>query len=132
MMVFVDTSALYAFIDVRSAAHRGVLSAWHAALAQDDTFVSSSYVVVETAALLQRRLGIQAVRDLHDHIAPALDIVWVDEEMHRAAMRTLLDTGRRDLSLVDCVSFAVMRRLSIGRAFTLDRHFQERGFECVP
>jgi predicted nucleic acid-binding protein len=35
---------------------------------------------------------------------------------------------RRDLSLVDCVSFEVMRRNGITRAFAVDRHFQELGF----
>jgi predicted nucleic acid-binding protein len=33
---------------------------------------------------------------------------------------------------VDCVSFEVMRRLGIRRAFTLDEHFREQGFEVVP
>jgi predicted nucleic acid-binding protein len=36
---------------------------------------------------------------------------------------------RRGLSLVDCTSFAIMRRQAITRAFHFDRHFQEQGFE---
>jgi len=33
--------------------------------------------------------------------------------------------------VVDCISFAVMRRLGIKRAFTNDRHFQAAGFETL-
>jgi predicted nucleic acid-binding protein len=36
---------------------------------------------------------------------------------------------RRGLSLVDCTSFAIVRRQAITRAFHFDRHFQEQGFE---
>jgi predicted nucleic acid-binding protein len=44
----------------------------------------------------------------------------------------LLTANRRQLSLVDCVSFEMMRRLGIKTAFTYDRHFSEQGFECLP
>jgi len=40
----------------------------------------------------------------------------------------LLTAGRRELSLVDCVSFACMRRQGLTRAFHFDRHFREQGF----
>jgi predicted nucleic acid-binding protein len=39
--------------------------------------------------------------------------------------------NRRSLSLVDCVSFVVMRQLAIRDAFAFDRHFEEQGFTLV-
>lgn len=36
------------------------------------------------------------------------------------------------LSLRDAASFIVMRDRHLRRAFTLDRHFREAGFEIVP
>ena len=36
------------------------------------------------------------------------------------------------LSFVDCTSFAVMKRLAIGTAFTLDRDFKAMGFAVLP
>ncbi|MDP2857839.1 MAG: VapC toxin family PIN domain ribonuclease, partial [Bacillota bacterium] len=44
----------------------------------------------------------------------------------------LLTAGRRNLSLVDCVSFDVMRRLGMEKAFAFDAHFAEQGFQCMP
>jgi predicted nucleic acid-binding protein len=65
-------------------------------------------------------------------VLPLLSVQWGTEPDHDSAMATLLAANRRDLSLVDCVSFAAMRRLGVSRAFTLDDHFREQGFECLP
>lgn len=45
---------------------------------------------------------------------------------------TTLTANRRQLSLVDCVSFTVMRERGIKTAFVFDDHFEEQGFECIP
>ena len=44
----------------------------------------------------------------------------------------LLAASRRGLSLVDCVSFEVMRESGLKSAFTFDGHFREYGFTAVP
>jgi len=61
-----------------------------------------------------------------------LSVIWVDEPLHRAARGAFLAVGHRDLSLVDCVSFEVMRREGLVRAFSFDAHFSAAGFELVP
>lgn len=94
--------------------------------------VTSNYVLVEAFALLQARLGIEAVRAFHDAILPVLQVIWTTREDHEAATQALLVAGRRRLSLVECTSFQLMRRLGATRVFTFDRHFAEQGFEVVP
>lgn len=69
---------------------------------------------------------------LDAEVLPALEIHWVDEGTQRSAVHALLVAARRDLSLVDCVSLEVMRRLGTDRAFTLDQHFSEQGFQVLP
>lgn len=49
-----------------------------------------------------------------------------------AGVAAVLTAGRKRLSLVDCVSFTVMRELGVRRALTLDGHFAEQGFEVRP
>jgi predicted nucleic acid-binding protein len=40
------------------------------------------------------------------------------------------ESGRMgDASIVDCISFAVMRRLALTEAFTNDQHFAAAGFK---
>jgi len=47
-------------------------------------------------------------------------------------MGALLTAAARDLSLVDCVSFAIMRERNLDTAFAFDRHFTQQGFTCIP
>jgi predicted nucleic acid-binding protein len=97
-------------------------------LAAKQDLVTTSYVLVETIALLQHRFGLAAVRSFQDDVAPVLGVVWVDAELQAEGTAALLTAGRRELSLIDCVSFACMRRLGVTRAFHFDRHFREQGF----
>ncbi len=46
-------------------------------------------------------------------------------------MSALLTAGRRDLSLVDCVSFDSMRRQGVPDAFAFDQDFVEQGFRLL-
>jgi predicted nucleic acid-binding protein len=42
-----------------------------------------------------------------------------------------LGRRKRRLSLVDAVSFVLMRQRNIGEAFALDPHFEEEGYSLV-
>lgn len=132
MTVFVDTSALLAMLDAGDLFHPQASDGWRSLIESDEALLSTSYVLVETFALCQRRLGLDAVLVLDREIVPLLEVVWVDEPLHRTAVSALLTASRRRLSLVDCSSFEAMRRRDIARAFTFDRHFAEQGFETVP
>lgn len=132
MSVFIDTSALYAVLDRDDAFHVVARATWASLLGDDDSLFTSNYVWVECCALVQNRLGIEALRTLADDVLPVITLQWITEADHRAAMAAVLAAGRRDLSLVDCSSFEVMRRLTLRKAFAFDRHFNEQGFEVIP
>jgi predicted nucleic acid-binding protein len=89
-------------------------------------------VIVEVAALLQGRLGLEALREFAADVLPIVQIHYVDEGHHRSAFHALLVASRRKLSLVDCVSFESMRRSGLERAFCFDPHFAEQGFTVLP
>ncbi len=128
-MIFVDTSALYALLDVDDAAHSEARAFFETGPLP---LLTHNYVIVETAALVHRRLGPATARALLEDLLPALHTRWVDEELHRAALSAFLAAVRRRTSLVDWVSFEVMRREAIREAFTFDRDFSVQGFTIVP
>lgn len=130
--IFIDTSAFLAVLDADDDHHAPAKNAWGEILASGSLLVTSNYILVETFALVQNRLGLQAIRVFQEDIVPLLAIRWVDATIHAAATSALLAANRKKLSLVDCVSFEVMRHAAIRCAFTFDRHFQEQGFDCVP
>ena len=132
MTVFIDTSALFALLDMRDAKHRLATQIWEELRDADTRLLTSNYVVVEIVSLSQKRLGVAAARMFMDNISPLLQVEWVSKELHDTAIQSLLLAVRRDLSLVDCTSFELMRRYSIQTAFTFDKHFQEYGFKSLP
>ncbi|MDI3280730.1 MAG: PIN domain-containing protein [Bacillota bacterium] len=130
-MVYLDTSALLAVLDAADEYHLLAKEVWTALLTSGATLVASNYVLVETYALLQRRLGMEAVQVFHADIVPLLKVEWVSEAVHLCGAHALVTANRRSLSLVDCVSFEVMRRLGIKEVFTFDQDFAEQGFHCL-
>jgi predicted nucleic acid-binding protein len=129
--VFVDTSALLPILDPDDDAHR-VAAETFSSLLNEEPLVAHNYVVVETAALVQRRLPRLQLRVLLEDIIPLVEVVWIGIETHEAAVSAFLRGPGRRTSLVDRVSFEVMRRHAMETAFAFDRDFAEEGFRTVP
>ena len=130
MTALVDTSAIYALLagnDENHAAANEALDSF-----AEEPLLTHNYVVLESAALVQRRLGVPAVRALFDDLLPAFELIWVDEHTHRAAAAALIASANDRVSLVDWTSFEVMRQRGIDRAFAFDDDFAEQGFALVP
>lgn len=129
--VFVDTSALLAFLVRTDVAHERALSTFKRLEAMEASLVTSSYVLVELYALLARRFGVDKVVAFRDGLSPLLDVVWVEREQHERGLDLLIKRDKRRLSLVDTSSFVLIRTLGIDRVFAYDPHFEREGFILV-
>jgi len=129
---FIDTSALYALLVRTEDRHADVVRAFRGLLEGGRPVYTTSYVVVETIALLQHRIGLPPVRDFDQHMAPALSVEWVSQGLHRKGVERLLREDRRRLSLVDCVSLEFMHAQGLRDALALDPHFEEAGYRLLP
>ena len=132
MSVFADTSGLYALLVGSEEGHADLVQAFRDVLTGNRPLQTTSYVLIETIALLQNRIGLEPVRDFDEHVLPLLSVEWVSEDLHRRGVRRLSKENRRRLSLVDCVSFEFMRRQGINDVLGLDRHFEEAGYRLLP
>jgi len=132
MRIFVDTSAFLAIIDGDDHFHPLALRFWEQQLSGSAVLLTSNYVVLETTALIQNRLGLEAVSVFHEEVLPVIYQEWINPDLHQKAVMALLAARRRDVSLVDYTSFVLMRHLGIRTAFTFDLHFAEQGFETLP
>ena len=129
--VFADTSALLALLSTTDENHARAKRAFAHLRARQALLLSTSYVLVETYALVGRRLGLDAARSFRADFAPLIDVVWIDETLHNAGLDLLFNRRKRMLSLVDAVSFIVMRRRLVAEAFAIDPHFDQEGFSVV-
>jgi predicted nucleic acid-binding protein len=127
-MIFLDTSAIYAMADRGDPRHESAKERFQAVLDLGERILTHNYVLVETMALIQSRLGLAAALNLA-HDCRAFDIEWVDEATHEEAVRRLARVGKRHVSLVDQVSFLIMRRRGVRTALAFDPDFEEEGFQ---
>jgi uncharacterized protein len=116
----------------RDAHHGEAAEVWRGLVAGGTGIITTSYVLLETYSVLQRRYGLPYVNQLRLAATRLLGAHWVTRDQHEAALAALLAANRRDLSLVDCASFIVMRELGVETAFAFDPHFAEQGFTVIP
>ncbi|NOY45200.1 MAG: PIN domain-containing protein [Deltaproteobacteria bacterium] len=129
--VFIDTSAILALLNRTDRVHETAKRIFEGLAARRAVLLTTSYILVETYALLGRRFGPKAAREFREKFVPLLDVTWVDEDLHERALDEWLRRDSRQLSLVDVVSFLVMRRKGISEAFGFDRHFDAEGFSLL-
>lgn len=132
MSAFVDTSGLYALLVASEETHTEAVRSLRRLLEGSRTLWTTSYVLVETVALLEHRIGLAVVRDFEDNIVPLLSVVWVSQDLHGKGLARLLREDRRSLSLVDCVSLEFIRSLGLRDVLGLDHHFEEAGCRLLP
>ena len=120
MGLFVDTSIWYAAADSSDPNN----SRAKALLAAGESLITSDHVLIETWALIRNKIGRHAAERfweaLRDGVAVIEPIGVADLE---AAWQTGIAYPDQDFSIVDRTSFAVMRRLGIERAASLDSDF---------
>jgi uncharacterized protein len=129
-VTFVDTSAIYAWADVDDPNHRTAVRRLDTLIDRAEALLTHNYVLVESMALLQSRLGHSAATKLAKDAA-AFAIEWVDDDLHAAGVRELERSRARRISLVDHISFLVMRRRRVTTAFAYDADFTAAGFRLL-
>jgi predicted nucleic acid-binding protein len=125
--MLLDTSGLLCFHHAAEPQHEEAVTFFHAA----PTRITHSYVLAEFVALaVVRRLPRQAtlafVAELQDN--PLVQVVYVDEPLHREALAFLQQRLDKAWSLCDAVSFLLMQQQGIVEALTTDAHFEQAGF----
>lgn len=126
-MIFLDTSAIYAWADAADPNHHTAVQRLQAILESGHELLTHNYVLVESIALLQARLGVGAATKLAKD-STAFVIEWVDDDLHASGIRELERSKKRHLSFVDHISFLVMQRRHVATAFAFDPDFASAGF----
>ena len=131
-MTYVDSSAFFAIISPSDKNHQAAVATWLELGKKREHLVISHYVMIETITLLHARLGAAAVEKYLGDIQPVIEVVWAEVGSHVAAVTAMLaHPGKGGPSLVDCMSFEVIRERRITDVFTYDRHFDGHGFRII-
>ena len=129
-MIFIDTGAFLGRFLIGDQHHVRALELWKKADRQSEHCVTSNFVLDETFTFLARRSNYSYAAEkarvtYRSNILHILRPVLEDE---LAALDVFEKFADQQVSFTDCVSFVLMRKNKIRRAFSFDGHFERAGF----
>lgn len=130
-MILLDTSAIVAIADERDEFHERAMRTMDRLSSEAAPLWTHSYLVLEASAVMQRKTGINQALEFLMEIEDVATVHWVTKGDHERAVYRLGQRNRRNLSLVDCMSFVLMEQYDSTTAFTYDSDFESEGFELV-
>ena len=130
-LLFVDTSAWFAFANRKDPHHVAVSDVLHTFSGR---LVTSNFVFDETVSLCLYRLGRAVASAVGDVLKDTgeVDLVRVTSNDELDAWELFGSRADQRYSFTDCTSFVLMRRLGLGVAAALDEDFATEGFSLVP
>jgi predicted nucleic acid-binding protein len=101
-----------------------------AAAATVQSLVTTQFVLAEVASSFARAADRWRFLSLLDVLTsdPRARIVATDNALFGAGVDLFRRRPDKDWSLIDCISFIVMKNEGISEALTADRHFEQAGF----
>lgn len=133
-MIFIDTGAFFARFAKRDQYHRTATEHWKLLDLDGRRCFTSNFVLDEAITLLawKTTYPFAAARAEQLYRSHVLEIVRPDAVDELDALALFHKYADQRVSFTDCVSFALMDKLSIQQVFTFDQHFQFAGFEVEP
>lgn len=128
--LFVDSAGFLALWDAGDEHHAAAVRLQKELTQKRRRFLTTEYIVDETATLLLVRHSHAAAADFLETIerSEAIRLEWIGPERFFGAARLFRKHADKDWSFTDCTSFCIMRELRIRDAFTTDHHFKQAGF----
>jgi uncharacterized protein len=132
--VFVDTSAWVALADKDDANHKKAAAVYPSILKIQKGVITSNLVIAETYVLLLHELGYHSAMNFLEKIkaSPRIVRIYSNDDIERDGEEILKKYDDQDFSYADAVSFVIMKRQKIRKAFCFDKHFATAGFESIP
>lgn len=133
-MIYIDTGAFLARYIHRDQYHQQATKFWHHLGDAKESCFTSNFVLDEIFTLLARRAGYSfaAQKALTIYSSEVLTILRPDEKDEKEAIELFEKFADQNVSFTDCISFILMRKRKLKRAFSFDKHFELAGFKLYP
>ncbi len=129
--VFVDSVGLLALWNASDQWHTAAKSAFAQINDGRTGLLTTAFILLECGNAASRTPFRNDACQAQVQFEKAGTLVWPTGTDWNVAWRNYQRGGMDAAGIVDQVSFVVMKRLDIAKAFTNDRHFRAAGFETM-
>lgn len=128
--VFVDTVAWIALLDRDDSLHSETVQIKERLRRENAQLITTDFIFLEVADGFSNRRFRGRVAAYIDGVRrlAAFEVIPVSADLYEEGWRLYTQRPDTNWGLTDCISFVVMKRLSIETVFTSDRHFEQAGF----
>jgi len=132
--IFVDTSAWIALVDKDDSHHKEAASSYPSLLKNHRNLITSNFVIAETYIIILNELGHKLAIDFLEKLkaSPRILKIYSNEDIEEEAEPILVKYSDQDFSYTDAISFVIMKRQKIRKAFSFDKHIVIAGFVNIP
>ena len=132
--IFVDTSAWIALVDKDDSHHKEAASSYPSLLKNHRNLITSNFVIAETYIIILNELGHKLAIDFLEKLkaSPRILKIYSNEDIEAEAEPILVKYSDQDFSYTDAISFVIMKRQKIRKAFSFDKHIVIAGFVNIP
>jgi uncharacterized protein len=133
-IIFLDTSFIVALHAIQEQQHATARKTWAEVIGRRGQVTTTTFVLDEAVTFFNNRghhaLAVSIGRQILE--SPAFDLIHVDAQMLERGWDYFVRHKDKRYSLTDCISFVIMEQRGLSQALTLDHHFAQAGFECLP
>ncbi|MGI9036026.1 MAG: type II toxin-antitoxin system VapC family toxin [Pyrinomonadaceae bacterium] len=131
--VFLDTSFSIATAVAKDQFHERAVNLANKIAADNTQIITTQPVILEIGNALSklkyRRPAVGIIQRLDSD--RNVSVISLNDELYAEGFKLFSSRSDKEWSLVDCISFVVMREREITAALTADEHFIQAGFRAL-
>ena len=129
--IILDTSAFYALLSSEDIFHAKAKLSYERLLDWEWELWTTSYILVETSALVHHRLGFETLKTFMETLQSGLvKVLWIENTLHNEAWKRMKERQGK-CSLVDWTTIVSSEHLKAS-VFTFDQEFRNEGVPVFP
>ena len=131
MNLFIDSSAFVALNNRLDGTHQRAVELNNSLVGKEFRFFTSNFVISESLTMIAQKVSLERAVRFKEEDFRDVDVVKITEAHEDQAFEIFKHLTSKNISFVDCTSFAVMRSLGITTVFSFDEHFKKMGFKML-
>ena len=122
MTIFVDASAAVSYFDVEDVNHTQALTL--SSHFGENKIITSNYVFAEIVTIVSQNAGKDTAIDAGNYIGDTFSIIRISPEIEDLAWEIFKKQKSKNVSFVDCTTFALYQKGIFDKAFSFDGDFK--------